>query len=243
MALTSPEMRLAVGTPDRLVMMHPDIDDTDARRLAIDATFRARQVMPRVSGRTASRLQPFYGRGFFGIWFPDSHTWFMEQGTGPRTMRTLAGKTIPMWITDTDGSLRRGNPKAKVRTTDDGRTQVLIFRRAARIGQRKTVRKVDRVTGAVTTSSTPASYPGAPGRISRRAAPMPWTPVGQRGGQIGAGNVGVRWRHPGLRAQQFMNTAITGAAFDAGLIAQTIYVVDGGSWELALTRKRASTSI
>lgn len=243
MALGTPEIRLAAGTPDRLVMIHDEVDEADARNLATDAVYRARQLMPRVSGLTASRLQPFYGKNFFGIWFPDSHVWFMEQGTGPRTMRSLAGKVIPMWLTDTDGSLRRDNPKAKVRSTEDGRTQVLVFRRAARIGQRKTVRKVDRVTGAVTTSSTPAAYPGAPGRISRRVAGMPWTPVGARGGAISAGNVGVRWRHPGLRAQQFMNQAITGAAFDAGLIAQTIFVVDGASWELARSRRGRSRSI
>jgi hypothetical protein len=85
--------------------------------------------------------------------------------------------------------------------------------------------------------SVPASYPGAPGRIARRTAPAPWTPEGQRGGQISAGNVGVRWRHPGLRAMQFMNTAMATAVFEAGFLIHPIYAADGASWEALLERR------
>jgi hypothetical protein len=224
-----------------MIMVIEELEQGDARYIAIDAVAHARQLMPRVTGSTASRLTPIYGEGYFGIYFPDSWTWFMEHGTRPFTMRSLAGKTIPMWISDWDGSLRRENPKARVRTTEDGRVQVLIFRRAARIGQRKMVRRKNKVTGQMETASVPMSYPGAPGRIARRVAPAPWTPEGRLGGQIAAGNGGVRWRHPGLRAMQFMNTAMATAAFEAGFLIQPIYATDGASWEELLERRRVGS--
>lgn len=242
MPVSAPEVNFATGNPDMLVMALSGLPERECRYLAQDAVFRARQRMPRVSGRTASRLAPFYDDGWVGIWFPDAHTWFMEQGTRPRTMRSLAGKTIPMWIDDVDGSLRQKNPKAQVRSTEDGRTQVLIFRRAARIGQRKTTRKVNKQTGAVTTTSVPASYPGAPGRINRRNAAAPFTPAGLRGGAVGLGNSGVRWRHPGIRAMGFLNEGLAEAVFDAGELIGTVYAVDNGSWPQVRARhdQRAS---
>jgi hypothetical protein len=237
-SLTAPQLQFASGPPDRMIMVVPELERDEARYLAIDSVAHARQLMPRVTGSTANRLTPVYDEGYFGIYFPDSWTWFMEHGTRPFTMRSLAGKTIPMWISDWDGSVRRANPKARVRTTEDGRIQVLIFRRAARMGQRKIVKRMNKRTQQMEPVTVPASYPGAPGRIAQRVAPAPWTPTGQRGGQVSAGNVGVRWRHPGLRAMQFMNTALATSAFESGLIIQTIYATDGASWEALLDRRR-----
>jgi hypothetical protein len=229
--LTAPEVRLAAGQPDRAIMVFRDLPEGEARYLATDALYRARHRMPRVTGMTARALDPLWGRRWFGLGFPPV-AWYLSAGTGPRTMHELAGKTIPMWITDVDGSLRRASPKAKVRSTDDGRTQVLIFRKAAKLGARKTM-----VSKWGTTYSAPASYPGAPGRIARRTPGMPWTPTGGVGGAAATGNVGVRWRHPGVRAMQFLNAAMAEAAFDAGLIVEPIYVADAATMGLVLTRK------
>lgn len=220
-----------------MIMIIEDLDEQSAQYLAINAVYAARQSMPRVTGATANRLRPIYGEGFFGIYFPDAWTWFQERGTKPFTMKSLAGKTIPMWVSDEDGQLRAKNPKIQVRTTEDGRTQVLIFRRAARLGERKTVRRKNPATGAIEVRTTVASYPGAPGRINRRAPGQPNTPAGRVGGQISPGNVGVRWRHPGLRAGQFLNSAIARSAFEAGMLIQTIYACDGAEWEALAKRK------
>jgi hypothetical protein len=233
-SITAQILRLGSGTPDRMVMRAEGYGRDVTRYLAIDAVYTARMSMPRVTGATASRLTPIYEEGWFGIYFPDSWTWFMEQGTGPRTMRSLAGKTVPMWVSDEDGRIRAKNPKTRVRTTMDGRTQVLIFRRAAPIGQRKQVRRRNKWTGEMETVWTVASYPGAPGRISRRSDGMGWG----RGasGQIAAGNVGVRWRHPGLRALQFLNAALSGVAFRSNVPLTTVYATDAAEWEHFLTR-------
>jgi hypothetical protein len=236
--LLAPQLVLGAGPPDRMVTM-VDVTEIEARYLAIEAVHRARQTMPRVSGATANRLEPIYDEGWFGIYFPDTWTWFMEHGTRPFTMRRLAGKTIPMWIDDPSGEERRANPKAKTRRTEDGRNQVLIFRRAAKIGQRKVVKRKNPVTGKEETSTTVASYPGAPGRINRRYSGQGFQgPHGAaQPGQIASGNVGVRWRHPGLRAMQFLNGAIASTVFHAGMLIETIYATDGAAWESLLTRK------
>ena len=232
--LTAPQLQFGAGVPDRAVMVVEDLDAQSAYYLAVEATSQARQTMPRVTGRTALRLQPIWGESFFGIWFPDNHVWFMEKGTKPFTMRSLAGKTIPMWVEDPGGQLRAKDPKIKVRRTEDGRTQVLIFRRAAKIGQRKIIRRKSRVTGAYETTSVPASYPGAPGRIARRIPGQPFTPRGKVGGGIASGNVGVRWRHPGLQAAQYLNSAIARTAFENGLMIGTVYIMDAASWEYVI---------
>lgn len=235
--LLAPQLIYGPGKPDRMVMF-VDVSESDARYLAINATEHARLTMPRVTGDTARRLQPLYGPGFFGIYFPDSHTWFMEHGTKPFTMRSLAGKTIPMWVPDVDGSLRAKNPKIKVKTTEDGRLLVLIFRRAARMGQRKNVRRPNRWTGTMETVSTVASYPGAPGRINRRVPGG----FGPSGGQIAQRNVGVRWRHPGLRAMQFLNSAIAETAFGSGLFIGEVYATDGANLETLVEQQKRRVS-
>lgn len=220
MAMMAAEVRYAVGQPDRMIMLDEDLSPREASYVATDAAQRARLLLPRVSGRTARRLEPISGEGWFGVYFPDPTVWYLERGTKPFTMRSLAGRTVPMWITDTDGTERAKNPKAQTRITEDGRHQVLIFRKAAQIGAQKT-----KVTKDGRMVSTPMSYPGAPGRIGTRD-PYP---------QIGAGNVGVRWRHPGISGQGYLNQAVSEAAIAAGLNADTIYVADGASWEAIIS--------
>ena len=80
-----------------------------------------------------------------------------------------------MWVDDPTGELASKNPKARTRVTMSGKPQVLIFRRAAKLGQRKAVRtKI--ANGLYHQTSVPMSYPGAPGRIGTRQAGQPWTP-------------------------------------------------------------------
>ena len=119
------QVEALIRLANRMVMF-VDVSEQDAHYLAINATEHARLTMPRVSGATARHMQPIWDQGYFGIYFPDPHTWYMEHGTKPFTMRSLANKTIPMWVSDLDGSIRAKDPKAKVRRTEDGRLQVLI---------------------------------------------------------------------------------------------------------------------
>ena len=212
------------GSPDRMIMVIPRLRGARARRIANDAVREARRLMPKMSGRAASRLFPIYGEGYFGLGWLDSYTWFQENGIRPFTMHSLAGKTIPMWIDDPGGIERERNPKAKTRVTLSGKTQVLIFRKAAMRGQTRTVRT--RVAGQWQVSTVPMSYPGAPGRIGRREAGRPLTTPGRTGGQIAAGNIGVRWRHPGLAPRKFLNRAMSLAAQRNGILPVRIYVAD-----------------
>jgi hypothetical protein len=215
------------ANPDRMIMLVPKLNGNRARHIANSAAREARKLMPKMTGRAASRLFPVYGYGYFGIGWQDSYTWFQDRGIRPFTMTSLAGKTIPMWIDDPAGTERQRNPRAKTRTTLSGKTQVLIFRRAAQIGATRTIRT--KVAGQWEVRTVPASYPGAPGRIGRREAGRPWTTAGRTGGQVAQGNVGVRWRHPGLAPRLFLNRAMTVAAQQGGVLPQRIYVADR-SW-------------
>lgn len=220
------EMRLA-ESPDRIIMLVKGLSPGRARSAALSAVREARRKMPKMSGGSAARLQPLYGKGYFGIWWADSYVFFQDHGIRPFTMRSLAGKTIPMWIDDPTGQERAKNPKAKVRVTMSGKTQILIFRKAANIGQRVTKYGKDPVTGArIVVSDRPASYPGAPGRIGVREAANPRTRAGKRGGQIARGNVGVRWRHPGIAPRLFLNNAVTLAAQWNGILPTRVYLAD-----------------
>lgn len=192
-------------TPDTLYVLVDGANEHACRVMAEEAVRLSRRDFPRVSGRGAQGLRPFYGAGFFGVSWTEPYVWYRERGTKPFTMRKLAGKTIPMWVDDQDGSARRDNPKAETRVTEDGRKQVKIFRRVAKIGQRKMVRRT--IAGITTSVSVPASYPGAPGRISGR----------YDRGRISVGNVGVRWRHPGLQAAGTIETAVLKVAAYSGL--------------------------
>jgi hypothetical protein len=202
--------------PDRLIMLVDGLRGNQARIIANNAARLGRQLAPKLTGRSASRMFPLYGYGYFGVGWSDPVTWYQESGVRPFLMRNLAGKTIPMWVDDPSGTERQKNPKAQTRTTLSGKTQVLIFRRAARFGQTRTVRK--KVAGGTfVEKGVPMSYPGAPGRIGVRQAGQPWTTPGTRGGQIARGNIGIRWYYPGLAPRKFLNHAITQAAQQAGI--------------------------
>ena len=226
MLTTVAEIKFSTGVPDRMIMVVNGLRPGRARRMAIEALQQARKNMPKLSGAAASRMQPIYGKGFFGIYWADSYVWYQDHGIQPFTMKNLAGKTIPMWIDDPTGAERRNNPKAKVRTTASGRIQVLIFRKAAQPGQTKTVTTRNAKTGALENRVKPASYPGAPGRIAKREMPKPFTTRDKQGGRIAGGNVGVRWRHPGLAPREFLNNALTLAAQRGGILPLRVYACD-----------------
>lgn len=214
--------------PDRLIIYMPGLRPSLARKVANDAVRLARQRMPKLSGRGARTLQPLYGKDFYGIFFGLPYLFFQENGIRPFTMTALQGKVIPMWIDDPTGQERIKNPKAKVRVTASGKTQVLIFRKAAMKGQTTTKKRKNPVTGQMETVYVPASYPGAAGRIGKREAKAPLTRQGKVGGRIAAGNVGVRWRHPGLSPRLFMNSSLTLASGVHGLVPTRIYACDRG---------------
>jgi len=209
-----------VNFPDRIVMGVPGVDETLARALAINATRQARMFAPKLTVQSSSNFVPIWGEGWFGIRWEHQYIWFQEAGIKPFTMRSLAGKVIPMWVDDTDGSEASKQKQPKTRTTASGRQQTLIFRRAARIGQRKDVWR--NVGGRMVKVNVPASYPGAPGRIAvnrsrgliRQGDVSPG--VGNPG-QIAKGNVGVRWRHPGLNPSRFLARGVHAAAVQYGI--------------------------
>ena len=221
---TLPEQRLC-AEPDRMLIMVDAQDLLDTQFMADSAVNLARRLMPKVTGALAFNIPPMHGINFFGIYFPDRRVWFLEHGTRPFTMNRLAGKTIPMWVEDPDGSLRRANPKIKQRTTVDGRLQVLIFRRVAQKGERRRV--VRRAAGGGTRIvHVQAHYPGAGGRIARREAHPPLTTAGRVQGRIARGNIGVWWRHPGIHPRMFLNAALTATAIDWGLQPDGVYIAD-----------------
>jgi hypothetical protein len=211
---------MSVQVPDMLVIEHASITAEMADLMGEHAANLARLTAPKLSGRSAGRIEAVGGEGWFGIHWQDDYVWYQEQGIRPFTMHRLAGKTIPMWINDPTGEEARKNPKAEQRVTADGRRQVLIFRRAALHGQRKTVRR--RRGGVWRDVSVPASYPGAPGRIANREKARPFTTPGKVGGQIAKGNVGVRWRHPGLNRRGWLWMAMARAAKTYGLTGVTV---------------------
>lgn len=211
--------KLLSPRPDRILMRTPDPTPLDITEgLAQLAADRAKVLLPKISGALAGSISPIFGTTFWGLYFPDRRAWFLEQGTNPFTMRSLAGKTIPMWVDDPDGSTAKEiGPKAQTRITLDGRRQTKIFRRAAKMGQKKwVIRRGRRV-------QVPASYPGAPGRISSR----------MNNGQIGEGNVGVRWRHPGIGGRQYLNQAMEYAALQYGIDPDELLLVDSATYSVA----------
>lgn len=219
--------------PHQAVMGVPNLASTDARDAAARAAELTRQYLPRATGAAAGTLSAIWGPGWFGVeWVHDS-LWFQEAGIRPFTMRNLAGKTIPMWVRDPDGQHRRDNPRAETRTrADTGEVEVRIFRKAAPIGQRK---MEWRQSGSqMIQVDVPASYPGAPGRIAvnrsrgilRRGDVDPDAP---NPGWIAPGNVGVRWRHPGLDAGNFIARGLGDAADEMGLTTNEVEYLRAGT--------------
>lgn len=219
------EMRLT-ERPDRLIIVIAGMRPAQSRRIALEATRMARRLMPKLTGKGAKKLQPIYGKGYYGIFFGEPYIWYQENGIRPFTMNKLAGKTIPMWIDDPTGQERSKNPKAKTRVTASGKVQVLIFRRAAKKGQYKTIMRRNKVTKKLEPTTVPMSWPGAPGRIGVREAGKPFTRGGKIGGQIAKGNAGVRWRHPGLAPRKFLNSSLTLTSGLHGIQPTRIYVCD-----------------
>jgi len=223
MSLSSnPRRELTGHLPDGIVMEVP-IDRATGYRLAMIAVEQARALAPKLSGDSARRFAPTSGDGFFGIRWLDAHVFYQEIGIRAFTMRSLAGKVVPMWINDPTGSERKKNPKARTRVTESGKVQVLIFRRAATFGERRQVTQPDG-----TERDVPAHYPGAPGRIFRREAAAPWTTPGRVGGRIAMGNVGVWWRHPGLGPRGFLSEGLRRSAASAGLMPGPIRFLEAG---------------
>lgn len=200
-----------VRQPDRLYMQVDGLSAGEARLVAHDAVAAVRRIGPKVTGNAVRRMTPIWGEGWFGVHWVDPYIWNVEMGIRPFTMRRLAGKTIPMWLDDPTGKIRQQNPKARRRVTESGKNQVLIFRRATHIGQRKTIIRGNREV------SVPTSFPGAPGRIAIREARHPWTRSGKVAGRIAPTNVGIRWRHPGILGRGFIHEALLRAAFEHGL--------------------------
>jgi hypothetical protein len=201
----------ASDNPDRLYVLVDGLDEYLAWILARQAVRLAQQHAPKLTGASSQRLQPYYGAGFFGIRWLDDFIWFNEVGTRPRVMKNLAGKTIPMWIDDPTGSERLKNPKAKTRVTASGKPQVLIFRKVANVGQRKTVRR--KIAGNHRLVDVPASYPGAPGRIAKRQfVKYP----GPSNGRVAVRNIGIRWYNPGISGKGFLHNAIRTIAAASG---------------------------
>ncbi len=137
---------------------------------------------------------------------------------------TLTHNTIPMWIDDPTGAEARRNPKAERRITVNGRRQIRIFRKAAKPGQRKRVAVRDGQGRLVRWRDVPASYPGAPGRIARRAYnDRMGTNSGKIAKLVPRPHVGVRWRHPGIVHREFMQHGLSQIAAVARVPDQTIY--------------------
>lgn len=190
--------------PDRLYVLSPEYNDKQCEMLAKQAAALARVMAPKLSGRGAAGIKPYWGPGYFGVRWDRSHMWYQEKGTSPFTMKSLAGKTIPMWIDDPTGTEARANPKAETRITENGRKQVLIFRKAAKIGARKKVAQRDgkgRIRGW---RSVPQSYPGAPGRIARTTYNEAYGHTGRIAKLVPRAHVGVRWRNPGIVGREFL---------------------------------------
>jgi hypothetical protein len=199
-----------------MLMMVPDLEMEDAYKAATMAVAHAQALCPKLTGDAASSISPVYGEGYFGLSWTVGYLWAQNQGVRPYLQRSLAGKTIPMWIDDPTGTEAKKNPKAKTRVTESGRPQVLIFRKAATVGQQKKVtRKI--AGGGTVTKMVPASYPGAPGRIANREASQPYTTPGKKGGRIAKGNIGIRWWFPGLSPRLFLQEGLNRAAGDMGV--------------------------
>lgn len=203
--------------PDRLYCFAPGFTASQCRRMGQHAAEVARTLSPRLSGRAANGISAYAGEGFFGVKWDRPYLWYQEGGAGAFTMRSLAGKTIPMWVDDWTGEMARRDPKAKTRITANGRRQILIFRKAGKLGARKKVAVRDSAGRLVRWRDVPQSYPGAPGRITHREWRSSGGSTGRITRMVQPSHVGVRWRHPGLVPREFMQHAIQMVAMQNGL--------------------------
>jgi hypothetical protein len=214
-----------------MVYIAREVGIEEAYETALLAVFYARSLCPKLTGMGASGIEPIFGEGYFGLTWTMPYIWIQNAGARPFLMRSLAGKTIPMWIDDPTGKEARDNPHAQTRVTESGRSQVLIFRKAAPIGSRKIVKR--RGPGGVMISvDVPRSYPGAAGRIANREAPSPWTTQGRIGGRIAQGNIGIRWYFPGLSPRHFLQQGLEQAA---AMIGARGHISLGYDWSAPAT--------
>ncbi len=75
-------------------------------------------------------------------------------------------------------------------------------------------------------TDVPASYPGAPGRISHREVtsyPADGTSTGRIARLTPRAHMGVRWRHPGLIGRHFLHHALEQTLAANGLGPLPIY--------------------
>ena len=204
--------------PTRLYVRAPGRSIAEVKEMAMISARMARKICPKLSGRAAAGIKPYWGQGYYGVKWDVPYIWYQNAGIQPFTMNQLAGKTIPMWIDDPTGEEARKNPTAKTRITVNGRRQVLIFRKAAKFGERKRVAVRDSQGRLQRWRDVPKSYPGAPGRINRRDVP---------GGHISKllprPHVGVRWRHPGIVPREFLQYALQAVGYFAGIKDLTVY--------------------
>lgn len=215
--------------PHRAFMRMPhDIPPQIIMRTADRAANLAIGRAPRSSGSLVEGLDPYWGTGghqepFVGLQWIHDYTWYQEVGISPFTMRSLAGRTIPMWVDDDDGKERAKNPKIKTRVRKDGKLQVLVFRKVGVRGTYKRKVETDARGNRVERMVPENNYPGAPGRINRRAGST-FEGDTRKPGQITKGNVGVKWRHPGMAAKGFISTSILQAVREARLPVYPIEV-------------------
>ena len=207
---------MAPHNPSKMAFVSRQLTPDDAYNGAMIAVARAQKLSPKLSGMAARSIEPVYGPGFFGLTWEVPYLWYQNEGVRPFLMRNLAGRVIPMWIDDPTGSVAEKNPKAQRRVTESGRPQVLIFRKAAPIGSRKTVKRKG-PGGKIIEVDVPRSYPGAAGRIANREAPTPYTTAGRLGGRIAQGNIGIRWYFPGLSPRYFLQESLRQAAAELGV--------------------------
>lgn len=227
-AVATPVRNTGRIVPDRLYIRAPEYNDKQCELLAKQAAAFTRAVAPKLSGRGAQGIKPYWGRGFFGIRWDRTYMWYQERGTNPFTMRSLAGKTIPMWVDDPTGSERRANPKAKTRVVANGRRQVLIFRKVAKHGARKRVAVRDAKGRLLRHKTVPQSYPGAPGRIARTTYDERYgTHTGKIAKMRPRAHIGVRWRNPGIVGREFMLYSLQEVAEMAKVEDTTVYSTYG----------------
>jgi hypothetical protein len=211
--------------PNRLYMRAPQYSREQCEMLAKQSAEFVRSITPRLSGRGAAGIKPYWGVGWFGIRWDRPYLWYQEAGINPFTMNNLpTDKPIPMWIDDPTGAEAKANPKAEKRRTENGRQQILIFRKVAKKGARKKIAVRDREGRLLRYRTVPASYPGAPGRIARRSYDERY---GVNSGKIARlvprPHVGVRWRHPGIVNREFMQHGLQQVGEMARLDDLTVY--------------------